>query len=170
MFEERRRNGQIFTEKEVKTYMRDIIEGVKVLHDHGYMHRDVKPENILVSQENVLKLTDFGTIKKLSDTIHITHYVSTRWYRAPECILEVEKYDEKSDVFAVGCVFAEFFTLKPLFCGSSSKDQLTKYLKAMGIEQVQSWKEGMEQFNKLWLNGSDFENPNLSGLIPNISK
>jgi male germ cell-associated kinase len=170
MFEERRKSGQKFTEKEIKTYMRDIIEGVKVLHDHGYMHRDVKPENILISQDNVLKLTDFGTIKKLSDRLNITHYVSTRWYRAPEWILEVEKYDEKSDVFAVGWVFAEFFTLKPLFWGSSSKDQLMKYLKAMGIEQVQNWKEGLEQFSKLWLNSSDYENPNLSNLIPNISK
>lgn len=85
------------------------------MHSHGYLHRDLKPENIMLSRDNVLKITDFGTVKNMKDKLPFTNYVSTRWYRAPECILEVKKYDEKSDVFALGCVLAEFYTCKPIF-------------------------------------------------------
>ena len=77
---------------EIKQYMRDILEGVMCMHSNGYIHRDLKPENILMSPENVLKVADFGTVKNMKAKLPYTNYVSTRWYRAPECILEVQKY------------------------------------------------------------------------------
>lgn len=104
-----------FKEEEIMSYMQDIISAVQCLHSHGYIHRDIKPDNILIADDGTLKLTDFGTIKNMKDKLPFTNYVSTRWYRAPECILGVDKYDEKSDVFALGCVLAEFFTCKPIF-------------------------------------------------------
>jgi len=170
LFEEKRAKKEHFSEKDIKKYIKDIIKGTECLHKHGYMHRDLKPENILVSEDDKLKLTDFGTIKSTKDKLSMTHYVSTRWYRAPEWILEVEKYDEKSDVFAVGCILAEFFTLKPIFCGSSSRDQLLRYLKAMGIKQIDEWKEGSDQFKKLWIDTSSYNAPELSKMIPNTSE
>ena len=112
---DRKKRCSPFTPVEIKNYMRDIINAVQCLHSHGFLHRDLKPDNVLVSDEGTLKLTDFGTIKKLKDKVPFTNYVSTRWYRAPECILGVEKYDEKSDVFALGCILAELYNLKPLF-------------------------------------------------------
>lgn len=115
LLEKQREKGTGFTEDEIKKYFGEIAKAVECLHLNDYIHRDLKPDNILVSDKGTMKLTDFGTIKNMKGSIKYTNYVSTRWYRAPECILEVDKYDHKSDVFALGCIFAEFYTLKPLF-------------------------------------------------------
>jgi len=64
-----------------------------------------------------LKITDFGTSKEISDGLLNTNYVSTRWYRAPECLLSSPNYGKPADIFALGCILAEFVALKPLFTG-----------------------------------------------------
>ena len=84
LFQERKSKMNAFTISEVQKYMNQIIKATRCLHSHGFLHRDIKPDNILVSEKGVLKLTDFGTIKKLKDKLPFTNYVSTRWYRAPE--------------------------------------------------------------------------------------
>ena len=71
-----------------------------------------------------------------------THYVSTRWYRAPECLLNSRYYGKPTDVFALGCILAEFMKLKPIFTGASSADQLHKYCAVLGTPSVQEWPEG----------------------------
>ncbi|CAI2382845.1 unnamed protein product [Moneuplotes crassus] len=158
-----------FSTQEIQKYMTDIIKGVQHLHSCGYIHRDVKPDNILVDEKGSLKLTDFGTIKNMKDKLPFTNYVSTRWYRAPECILEVKKYDEKSDVFAIGCIFAELFKLKPMFCGSSSSDQLYKYIDAMGDGQLKKWAEGSKLAKKFWVSKSKSHTPKLQEVMLGMS-
>lgn len=102
MIRQRKAQRGAFIDAEIKTYMKDILEGVNFLHKQSYIHRDLKPENILVACDNKLKISDFGTARNIKSKLPLTTYVSTRWYRAPECILEVKKYDSKSDVFALG--------------------------------------------------------------------
>jgi serine/threonine protein kinase len=142
MFGKKLEKNSNFADWEIKSYFKDIVKAAEYLHINGYIHRDLKPDNILVSEKGILKLTDFGTVKNMKGSIKFTNYVSTRWYRAPECILEVAKYDQKTDVFALGCILAEFYTLKPLFCGCTAQDQLHKYIKAMGSKQILQWQEG----------------------------
>ena len=102
--------------------MSQLFNGVEYMHQMGYFHRDLKPENVLVCQDNTLKIVDFGTAKS-SEKLHpYTDYVSTRWYRSPECILHSKEYGPVSDVFALGCIMAEFYKLRPVFCGDSSLD------------------------------------------------
>jgi len=98
---------------------------------------------LIVNRHSVLKLADFGTAKNLNDSPPFTGYVSTRWYRPPEFILGTSKYDESSDVFALGLVFAEFYNLTPLFCGTSALDQLYKYIDVLGADDFKYWEEGM---------------------------
>jgi serine/threonine protein kinase len=86
------------------------------------MHRDLKPENILIKNDKILKITDFGTMKELKSYEMLTEYISTRWYRAPENIIKSSKYDNKIDVFAIGCIMAELYLMYPIFPGSSSAD------------------------------------------------
>lgn len=92
--------------------MRQILSGLQYMHDElGIMHRDLKPDNIMIN-ENPLqaKIIDFGTCKDLTmEAGPHTSYVSTRWYRAPECILRSHHYDFVSDVFAAGCVMGELY-------------------------------------------------------------
>ena len=85
------------------------------MHEQGYMHRDLKPENILVAEDNTIKIGDIGTAKSTIDKLPFTNYVSTRWYRAPECVLATTDYTSAVDVFAIGCIMAELYTLKPVF-------------------------------------------------------
>lgn len=105
IIEDKRKIGASFDEDTIRAYMRQVIEAVGHMHEVGYFHRDLKPENMILVNDSELRLIDFGTCMKSScikDKIPFSDYVSTRWYRAPECILKFSKYDEKVDVFAIG--------------------------------------------------------------------
>ena len=106
------------------------------------MHRDVKPENMLLSKNGVLKICDFGfarTLAKSSENAHFTDYVSTRWYRAPELLVGDTAYGKAVDVWAIGCIFFELVTGRPLFPGDSDFDMLKLILKTFkGSEDLPS--------------------------------
>ena len=101
---------------EIKSYMKQILQGMAHVHAKKIVHRDLKPENILKNEQGVVKICDFGSAKILQHTLN-TPYIVSRYYRAPELILACSDYNEKIDVWAIGCIFAEFMTLKPLFPG-----------------------------------------------------
>lgn len=115
-----------FTESEISSMMKGILTALAYMHDQNIVHRDLKPENILVVDSKnsacVLKIADFGTARKVVEGQPMTNYVSTRWYRAPECLLSSQSYGKPADIFALGCILGEFMTLKPIFAGSSSMD------------------------------------------------
>lgn len=118
IIEDKRKIGASFDEDTIRLYMRQLVEAVGHMHDVGYFHRDLKPENMILVNDNEIRLIDFGTCMKSSrikDKTPFSDYVSTRWYRAPECILKFAKYDEKVDVFAIGCIMAEMYRMAPAF-------------------------------------------------------
>lgn len=80
------------------------------------MHRDLKPENLLC-YNNTVKIADFGLAKEIDARPPFTDYVSTRWYRAPEILLRQPDYNAPIDIFALGAITAELFTMRPLFPG-----------------------------------------------------
>ncbi|XP_014251016.1 MAPK/MAK/MRK overlapping kinase-like isoform X2 [Cimex lectularius] len=118
-------------EVRAKNYLYQIVKGVDHIHHHGIFHRDIKPENILVKGD-LLKISDLGSIKGIYARHPYTEYISTRWYRSPECLLTTGFYGPKMDVWAIGCVFFELLTLKPLFPGSSELDQIAKINHVLG--------------------------------------
>jgi protein kinase len=93
----------------------------------------------LISQDNTVKLIDFGLAKEIRSKPPFTEYVSTRWYRAPEILLKSNTYSSPVDVFAFGCVLAELYLMKPLFAGTSEIDQLSKICSLMGTPTAQDW-------------------------------
>ena len=110
------------------------------MHSNGILHRDIKPQNILISANRILKYADFG----LSRTIDIplkkyTKEIETLWYRAPELMLGESKYSFNVDIWALGCLFAEMITKKPLFMGDSQVDQLFKIFSVFGTPNEESW-------------------------------
>ena len=108
----RKRTVQLSEDDEIKIIMRQILLGLQYLHDTlGIMHRDLKPDNIMINERPlVARIIDFGTCKDLSvESGPHTSYVSTRWYRAPECVLRSHHYNFVSDVFAAGCIMAELY-------------------------------------------------------------
>lgn len=115
----------------LKSYTEQLLKALDHIHNFNIIHRDIKPDNILVNGNRVC-LADFGTSKIFNGT-KSTPYISTRYYRAPECILENEFYNMSIDIWAMGCVFAEILLTKPLFMGKSNSDQLYRIFKIMGF-------------------------------------
>ncbi|CAO3611844.1 unnamed protein product [Mucor hiemalis] len=136
---ERKEANEIINFKEIRSILYQIISALHHLHSvEGIFHRDMKPENLLITTDNfnvtTVKLADFGLaadIKKLTWAPY-TDYVSTRWYRAPEVLLKSSNYSAPIDLWAVGTIFAELITLKPLFPGLSEIDQLFRICQVLG--------------------------------------
>ena len=97
------------------------------------MHRDIKPENLLVNPDHSLKICDFGFARTVSHPgQQLTDYVATRWYRAPELLLDPQSMKKSVDIWAIGCIMGELIDGQPLFPGESEIDQLYIIQKVMG--------------------------------------
>jgi serine/threonine protein kinase len=103
----------------IKNFLRQILAGMTFVHQKGVCHRDLKPENILMNAEGVVKICDFGSAKVLSPSGLNTPYIVSRYYRAPELILACSDYTNAIDVWAIGCILAEFLTRRPIFPGKT---------------------------------------------------
>ncbi|XP_055274547.1 MAPK/MAK/MRK overlapping kinase isoform X3 [Moschus berezovskii] len=119
------------SEKKITHYMYQLCKSLDHMHRNGIFHRDVKPENILVKQD-VLKLGDFGSCRSVYSKQPHTEYISTRWYRAPECLLTDGFYGFKMDLWSAGCVLYEMASLQPLFPGANELDQISRIHDIMG--------------------------------------
>ncbi|XP_012868469.1 PREDICTED: MAPK/MAK/MRK overlapping kinase [Dipodomys ordii] len=119
------------SERRIMHYMYQLCKSLDHMHRNGIFHRDVKPENILIKQD-VLKLGDFGSCRSVYSKQPYTEYISTRWYRAPECLLTDGFYTYKMDLWSAGCVFYEIASLQPLFPGDNELDQISKIHDVIG--------------------------------------
>ncbi|KAJ3298633.1 hypothetical protein HDU76_006437, partial [Blyttiomyces sp. JEL0837] len=127
----RDREGQPFPEEEVKRYTFQVLLGLAHMHKHGFFHRDMKPENLLMKGD-VVKLADFGLAREIRSLPPYTEYVSTRWYRAPEVLLRSTNYSSPIDMWAVGAIMAELYMLRPIFPGTSEVDEVYKICSVVG--------------------------------------
>mmetsp|Transcript_12106 Transcript_12106/g.24465 ORF Transcript_12106/g.24465 Transcript_12106/m.24465 type:complete len:415 (-) Transcript_12106:388-1632(-) len=126
------RSKNVLQKAHVQWITYQLLCGLKYMHSANVWHRDLKPANILLNSNSTLKICDFGLSRGVEENPGtVTDYVVTRWYRAPE-VMVCDKYDEKIDVWAVGCILAEMYGRKPAFRGSDSRDQVSEYLKVLG--------------------------------------
>lgn len=118
-----------------------LLNAVQYMHSAGIVHRDLKPGNVLVTRSGLVKVCDFGLARGMLSTEpgadyfdrdKYTDYVTTRWYRAPEIIMRVDKYHYGLDIWAVGCIMAELVRRRPLFRGADSTDQLLRIVDTIG--------------------------------------
>lgn len=142
----------------VKSYMFQLCRGMAFCHARGVMHRDLKPQNLLVTRDGILKIADFGLARAYCPPIRpLTHEVVTLWYRPPEILLGSQAYAPPVDVWAVGTIFVEMVTKRPLFPGDSEIDQLYKIFRQLGtpndsvwpgVSQLQDWNTAFPMWNK----------------------
>jgi mitogen-activated protein kinase 1/3 len=117
--------------------MYQLLRGVLFLHSANIMHRDLKPSNILVKTNCDLKICDFGLARGFSveeeRELQKTVYVVTRWYRAPEVMLNASHYTRSLDIWSIGCIFAEMILKRVLFPGQHNIKQLDKIIEVLGF-------------------------------------
>ncbi|KMT10998.1 hypothetical protein BVRB_5g112200 [Beta vulgaris subsp. vulgaris] len=153
-----------FTEEEIRNFLTQVLEGLAHMHRNGYFHQDLKPENLLVTND-VIKIADFGLAREVSPMPPYTEYVSTRWYRAPEVLLKSSLYTPA----IVGAVLAELFTSCPIFPGESETDQLYKICCVLGALDWAVFPEAKNITQLISISYSEMLPANLSEIIPNAN-
>eukprot|EP00898_Chlorokybus_atmophyticus_P001360 jgi/Chlat1/2224/Chrsp17S02554 len=128
-------------QQDVKSFMYQLFKGVAHIHSHGTMHRDLKPQNLLVHKKDKrLKIADLGLGRSFTLPIKsLTHEIVTLWYRAPEVLLGGTHYSVAVDIWSVGCIFAELLKKAPLFPGDSEVQQLLHIFKLLGTPNEEVW-------------------------------
>ncbi|XP_027360052.1 cyclin-dependent kinase F-4 [Abrus precatorius] len=159
---------KLFSEGEVRNWCFQVFQGLAYMHQRGYFHRDLKPENLMVTRD-IIKIADFGLAREISSQPPYTEYVSTRWYRAPEVLLQSYLYTSKVDMWAMGAIMAELFSLRPLFPGVSEADEIYKICGVIGNPTFESWAEGLKLARDINYQFPQLAGVHLSALIPSAS-
>jgi cyclin-dependent kinase len=154
----------------VQNYMYQLCLGCAHLHKHGVMHRDLKPQNMLVDKaKNLLKIADLGLGRAFSVPVKsYTHEIVTLWYRAPEVLLGGSHYSTPVDMWSVGCMFAEMARKQPLFPGDSELQQLLHIFKLLGTPSEQTW-PGVSNLRD-WHEFPQWKPQDLSKVIPQLDE
>uniref|UniRef100_A0A8C4PX73 Cyclin dependent kinase 1 n=1 Tax=Eptatretus burgeri TaxID=7764 RepID=A0A8C4PX73_EPTBU len=154
----------------VKRYLQQILKGVVFCHSRRILHRDLKPQNLLIDDLGSIKLADFGLARAFGVPTQVyTHEVVTLWYRAPEVLLGAARYSTPVDVWSVGAIFAEMVTKMPLFHGDSEIDQLFHIFRILGSPTPDVW-PGLELLPAFKPSFPHWPMSNLSGHVPSLSK
>ncbi|GAB2210372.1 hypothetical protein Droror1_Dr00015638 [Drosera rotundifolia] len=132
-----------FSESQVKCYMQQLLSGLEHCHRSHVLHRDIKGSNLLIDNDGVLKIADFG-LASFFDPNHkqpMTSKVVTLWYRAPELLLGATDYGVGVDLWSAGCILAELLAGKPIMPGRTEVEQLHKIFKLCGSPSEEYWKK-----------------------------
>jgi mitogen-activated protein kinase 1/3 len=126
------RSNQELSEEHCQYFLYQILRGLKYIHSARVIHRDLKPSNLLLNANCDLKICDFGLARPTSENDIMTEYVVTRWYRAPELLLNSTDYTAAIDVWSVGCIFLELMNRQPLFPGKDHMNQMRLITELIG--------------------------------------
>uniref|UniRef100_A0A3P8VGG1 non-specific serine/threonine protein kinase n=1 Tax=Cynoglossus semilaevis TaxID=244447 RepID=A0A3P8VGG1_CYNSE len=160
---------KLFPESVIRNISFQILQGLSFIHKHGFFHRDMKPENLLCMGPELVKIADFGLAREIRSKPPYTDYVSTRWYRAPEVLLRSSTYSSPIDLWALGCIMAELYTLRPLFPGNSEVDEIFKICQVLGTVKKTDWADGYHLAAAMNFRFPQCVPTHLKTLIPNAS-
>lgn len=130
----------VFSPADIKSWMAMLLRGLEYCHCHFFLHRDLKPNNLLISPTGELKIADFGMARELADPgVRMTSLVITSWYRPLELFFGAKQYSPAVDMWSVGCIMGELLLRIPLFAGQSDIQQITMMCQLLGTPTEKDW-------------------------------
>ena len=152
----------------IKSFMFQLLNGIEFCHSNRVLHRDLKPQNLLINSKGQLKLADFGLARAFGIPVNtFSNEVVTLWYRAPDVLLGSRTYNTSIDIWSAGCIMAEMYTGRPLFPGTTNEDQLQKIFRLMGTPSERSW-PGISQFPEYKANFPIYATQDLRIILPSV--
>ncbi|KAJ1524160.1 hypothetical protein ONE63_010687 [Megalurothrips usitatus] len=134
------KTGECLPPDTVQSYLYQILQAILFCHKRRVFHRDLKPQNLLIADNGIIKVADFGLGRAFGIPVRVyTHEVVTLWYRAPEILLGSMRYSCPIDVWSIGCIFAEMASKRPLFQGDSEIDQLFRIFRVLTTPDEKNW-------------------------------
>jgi len=158
----------------VRNIMRQLFDAINYCHENNVVHRDLKPHNILIDNNQQLKLADFGLSRELGIYVRTcTSEVVTLWYRSPDVLCGNQHYGKSVDIWSLGCIMAELANvdLSPPFSGADNKDTLRKIFEHLGSPTPDNWDqaESFENYATLTAGFDQYEQENLEERYPKLS-
>jgi negative regulator of PHO system len=152
----------------IKSFMYQLLRGIAFCHENRVLHRDLKPQNLLINNKGQLKLADFGLARAFGIPVNtFSNEVVTLWYRAPDVLLGSRMYNTSIDIWSAGCIMAEMFTGRPLFPGTTNEDQLQRIFRLMGTPSERSW-PGISLFPEYKSNFQVYATQDLRIILPPV--
>ncbi|MCJ1243123.1 negative regulator of the PHO system [Trapelia coarctata] len=154
----------------IKSFMFQLLQGIAFCHENRVLHRDLKPQNLLINNKGQLKLADFGLARAFGIPVNtFSNEVVTLWYRAPDVLLGSRTYNTSIDIWSAGCIMAEMYTGRPLFPGTTNEDELQKIFRLMGTPSERSW-PGISQFPEYKPNFHVYATQDLRAILPQVDQ
>ncbi|KAJ9394182.1 hypothetical protein DTO282F9_8899 [Paecilomyces variotii] len=154
----------------IKSFMHQLLRGIAFCHENRVLHRDLKPQNLLINKMGQLKLADFGLARAFGIPVNtFSNEVVTLWYRAPDVLLGSRTYNTSIDIWSAGCIMAEMYTGRPLFPGTTNEDQLQKIFRLMGTPSERTW-PGISQFPEYKPNWHVYATQDLRLILPQVDQ
>jgi serine/threonine protein kinase len=152
----------------IKSFMHQLLLGIEFCHANRVLHRDLKPQNLLINSKGQLKLGDFGLARAFGIPVNtFSNEVVTLWYRAPDVLLGSRTYNTSIDIWSAGCIMAEMYTGRPLFPGTTNEDQLVRIFRIMGTPSERTW-PGIGGLSEYKQNFQMFATQDLRSILPQI--
>lgn len=161
--------GNILSMHNVKLFLFQLLRGLSYCHKRKVLHRDLKPQNLLINKLGELKLADFGLARAKSvPTKTYSNEVVTLWYRPPDVLLGSTDYSSHIDMWGVGCIFYEMASGRPMFPGQTVEDQLYLIFKLLGTPSETDWPDISKNSEYASYNFPNMDPESLATLVPRL--
>lgn len=152
----------------IKSFMYQLLKGIAFCHENRVLHRDLKPQNLLINSKGQLKIGDFGLARAFGIPVNtFSNEVVTLWYRAPDVLLGSRSYNTSIDIWSAGCIMAEMYTGRPLFPGTTNEDQIVRIFRIMGTPTERTW-PGITQLPEYKATFQMYATQDLRQILPQI--